>query len=164
MRRSIGGNTIISYDEESYQKCTFAQLSPQMQAAIRAERPQLTSRAAAAGSAGASTSIPAPVTPFNIRPGHYVPVGAACGTTIEMIFFCDGRRAGWIALSPFAPNRMEPTAKARRRGADWVLDAVTGEVLQVKAADRISVGDPNTGVETMRWCPAGEVRASARAR
>ncbi|MGR4889997.1 hypothetical protein ACIPPQ_03125 [Sphingopyxis sp. LARHCG72] len=151
------------FSEETFQKCTFAQLSPRMQAAIRAERPQLAGGIAAADSAGASASIPAPIAPFNIRPGHYVPVGAACGTTSDMIFYYDGRRAGWIDLSPFAANRMEPVASARRRGADWVVDAVTGETLHVQAADKISVGDPNTGVETMRWCPASEVRASAQA-
>lgn len=163
-RLSMSGNTIISYDEDSYQKCGLAQLSPRMQAAIRAERPQLAGEAAAASSAGASASIPAPIAPFNIRPGHYVPVGTACGTTSEMIFYFDGRRAGWIDLSPFAANRMVPVAGTRRRGAGWIVDAVTGETLHVQGADRISVGDPNTGVETMRWCPANEVRASARAR
>lgn len=163
-RLRMSGNMIISYDEDPYQKCAFAQLSPQMQAAIRAERPQLAGGTAAGGSTGASASIPAPIAPFNIRPGHYVPVGAACGTTSHMIFYYDGRRAGWIDLSPFAANRMEPVASARRRGADWVVDAVTGETLHVQAADKISVGDPNTGVETMRWCPATEVRASARTR
>lgn len=163
-RLSMSGNMIISYDEDSYQKCSFAQLSPQMQAAIRAERPQLADGTAAASSAGASASIPAPVAPFNIRPGHYVPVRAACGTTSDMIFYYDGRRAGWIDLSPFAANRMEPVAGARRRGADWVVDAVTGETLRVQAADKIAVGDPNTGVETLRWCSTAEVRASARTR
>lgn len=163
-RLSMSGNTIISYDEDSYQKCTFAQLSPSMQAAIRAERAQLAGGAAAASSAGASASIPAPIAPFSIRPGHYVPVAAACSTANEMIFYYDGRRAGWIDLSPFNANRMEPVAGARRSGRDWVVDAATGETLRVQAADRITVGDPNTGVETMRWCPASEVRASARAR
>lgn len=155
--------------DEAYQKCNFAQLSPQMQATIRAKRPQLADGSGAVGNEGGQTqvaeaSIPAPVAPFNIRPGHYVPVGAACGTTGDMIFYYDGRRAGWIDLSPFAANRMEPVASARRRGADWIVDAVTGEILRVLAADKIAVGDPNTGVETMRWCPAAEVRASARAR
>ncbi|HET6525596.1 hypothetical protein [Sphingopyxis sp.] len=151
------------FSEETFQKCSFAQLSPRMQAAIRAERPQLAGGTAPAGSAGGSASLPVPVAPFNIRPGHYIPVGAACGTTSDMIFYYDGRRAGWIDLSPFAANRMEPVVSARRRGADWVVDAMTGETLHVQAADKITVGDPNTGVETMRWCPANEVRASARA-
>lgn len=155
--------------DETYQKCTFAELSPQMQATIRAERPQLAGRSGAVGNMGGQTqgaaaSSPAPVAPFNIRPGHYVPVRAACGTTSDMIFYYDGRRAGWIDLSPFAANRMEPVASARRRGADWVVDAATGEILHVQAADKITVGDPNTGVETMRWCSAAEVRASARVR
>lgn len=163
-RLRTSGNMIVSYDEDPYQKCTFAQLSPKMQAAIRAERPQLASRAAAASSAGTSTSIPAPVAPFNIRPGHYVSVRAACRTTNETIFYYDGRRAGWIDLSPFTANRMQPVASMRRRGAEWVVDTVTGETLRVQAADKIAVGDPNTGVETMRWCPTSEVRASARPR
>ncbi|WP_152682282.1 hypothetical protein [Sphingopyxis sp. C-1] len=155
--------------EETYQKCGFAQLSPQMQATIRAERPQLADGSGAAGNAGgqapvAPAPVAAPLAPFNIRPGHYVPVRAACGTATEMIFYYDGRRAGWIDLSPFAANRMEPVASARRRGAAWVIDPMTGETLQVQSADRITVGDPNTGAETMRWCPAAEVRASARAR
>lgn len=163
-RLRTSGNMIVSYDEDPYQKCTFAQLSPKMQAAIRAERPQLASGAVAASSAGTTTSIPAPVAPFNIRPGHYVPVRAACGTTNEMILYYDGRRAGWIDLSPFAANRMQPVASMRRRGAEWVVDTVTGETLRVQAADKITVGDPNTGVETMRWCPTSAVRASARPR
>ncbi len=154
--------------DETYQKCAFAQLSTQMQATIRAERPQLAGGSGAVGNTdrqtqGAAASLPAPVAPFNIRPGHFVPVGAACGTTSDMIFYYDGRRAGWIDLSPFAANRMEPVASARRRGAGWILDAVTSETLQVQSADKITVGDPNTGAETMRWCPAAEVRASARA-
>ena len=162
-RLSTSGNTIISYDEDTYQNCALAQLSSQMQAAIRSERPQLAGGTSPADGAGLTASIPAPVAPFNIRPGHYVPVGAACGTTSEMIFYYDGRRAGWIDLSPFAANRMEPVANAQRRGADWVVDAMTGETVQVQAAEEITIGDPNTGVETMRWCPANEVRASARA-
>lgn len=162
-RLSTSGNTIISYDEDTYQNCAFAQLSSQMQAAIRSEHPQLAGGTSPADGAGLTASIPAPVAPFNIRPGHYVPVGAACGTTSEMIFYYDGRRAGWIDLSPFAANRMEPVANAQRRGADWVVDAMTGETVQVQAAEEIAIGDPNTGVETMRWCPANEVRASARA-
>lgn len=155
--------------DETYQKCSFAQLSPQMQATIRAERPQLADGSGAVGNTGGQTPVaaapvPAPAAPFNIRPGHYVPVRAACGTATEMIFYYDGRRAGWIDMLPFAANRMEPVASARRRGAEWVVDAVTGEILHVQAADKITIGDPNTGVETMRWCPAAEVRASARAR
>ncbi|MFC7380488.1 hypothetical protein [Brevundimonas sp. GCM10030266] len=164
VRLVMGGNSITSYDEVPYQKCSFTQLSANMQVAVRSQRPQLAEGTAAASRVGAPASLPPPVAPFSIRPGHYVPVQAACGTTSEMIFYYDGRRAGWIDLSPFNANRMESVASARRRGADWVVDATTGETLHVQGADRITVGDPNTGVETMRWCPAAEVRASARAR
>ncbi len=54
VRLRTGGNMIVSYDEYPYQKFAFAQLSPQMQAAIRAKRPQL------AGSASATAGTAAP--------------------------------------------------------------------------------------------------------
>lgn len=168
VRLSLGGNRIISYDESTYQQCAFSQLSPRMQAAIRSKRPQL-AVGAATGDAVAATrpaaaAAPAPVAPFNIRPGHYVPVAAPCNSTSEMIYYYDGRRRGWIDVSPFNPNHMDPVAGVRRRGADWLTDPDMGETLRVQAPDRIEIGDPNTGTEVMRWCPANAVRASARAR
>lgn len=172
MIRRVGGTLVgigkYTRADESYQKCAFSQLSPRMQAAIRAKRPQL-AVGAATGDAVAATrpaaaAAPAPVAPFNIRPGHYVPVAAPCNSTSEMIYYYDGRRRGWIDNGPFNPNQMDPVAGVRRRGADWLTDPDMGETLRVQAPDRIEIGDPNTGTEVMRWCPANAVRASARAR
>lgn len=57
------------FSEETYQKCVFAQLSPQMQAAIRAERPQLASGPTAAVGAVATAQSSAMYPP--IEKGYY---------------------------------------------------------------------------------------------
>lgn len=158
--RNVGGGVDVS--DTSHSKCEFGQLPKPMQAAIRSVRPQLAGGAAPA--TVVASAMPAPIPPFNIRPGHYVPVAAACGSKMELIFYFDGKRTGWIDAQPFNPNRMNPIASVKRRGAGWVVDAATGETLRVLGADRIAVGDPEFGEETMRWCAAGEVRATARAR
>ncbi|BBB09750.1 hypothetical protein [Sphingopyxis sp. EG6] len=159
--RNVSGG--IDVTDTPYSKCEFGQLPKPMQAAIRSTRPQLAGGGAAPAAVVAS-AMPAPIPPFNIRPGHYVPVAAACASKTELIFYVDGKRAGWIDAQPFNPNRMIPIAGIKRRGATWVTDAATGETLRVLGAERIAVGDPEFGEETLRWCAAGEVRATARAR
>jgi len=160
-----GATSQFMANEATYQTCAFTQLSTEMQAAIRSLRPQLAGDSVfTSGDGAVVSSVPAPVSPFNIRPGHYVPVAALCSTANEMIFYFDGRRAGWIDNTPFNPNRMDSVAGARQSGKSWLLDPTMDETLRVEAPDRITIGDPNTGVETMRWCPASEVRASARTR
>lgn len=150
----------VEVDETTYMLCGFAQLSPRMQAAVRRHWPQLAPGGQAAAAVAAAPA-PAAVPPFNIRPGHYVPVRAPCSSPNEMIFYYDGRRFGWIDMSPFNPARMDPVAGARRTPTGW---SHLGERVRVLAPDRIATSDPDTGDETLRWCPAGEVRASARAR
>ncbi len=156
----IGGRVEVS--ETTYIRCAFDRLSPRMQAAIRQNRPQFVpgGRAAMVPSPVAAP-VPAAVPPFNIRPGHYVPVQAPCSSPGEMIFFYDGRRFGWIDMSPFDPGRMHPVARARRTATGWQY---LEERVRVLAPDRIATSDPNVGDETLRWCPAHEVRAPARPR
>ena len=60
------------FSEETYQKCTFSQLSPQMQATIRAERPQL------AGAATPSLPLAAASIKFPPIPKGYYAVGTSC--------------------------------------------------------------------------------------
>ena len=158
-RSGTGGVNVI---DTPYLKCEFAQLTVAMQSAIRTARPQLAG--AARDTAAAAPGAPTPLAPFNIRPGHYLPVAAACGSGQELILYYDGKRVGWIDMQPFNPNRMNAVAAAKRRGAGWVTDAATGETLRVLGVDRIMVGDAEFGEETLRWCPAAEVRASARPR
>lgn len=158
----LNGSGGVDVNDTPFTKCSFNQLSPQMQTAIRTARPELAEGGAAA--APAAAAIPAPVAPFNIRPGHYAPVAAACGSARELLFYYDGKRAGWIDMQPFNPARMNAVASAKRRGAGWVTDAATGETLRVLAVDRIAVGDPEFGEETLRWCAVSEVRPSARPR
>ena len=163
--RNVSGGVDVT--DTPYSKCEFGQLPKPIQAAIRSARPQLAGRAAPAASsatATAASAIPAPLAPFNIRPGHYLPVAEACASKMELIFYFDGKRTGWIDVQPFNPNRMNPIASVKRRGAGWVTDAATGETLRVLGVDRIAVGDPEFGEETLRWCAATEVRATARAR
>lgn len=154
----VGGRVDVS--DTAYVRCAFDRLSPRMQAAIRRHRPQLAP--GASGVASVSAPVSAVVPPFNIRPGHYLPVQAPCASPSEMIFFYDGRRFGWIDMSPFNPARMDPVAGARRTATGWWQHG--GERVRVLAPDRIATSDPDTGDETLRWCPANEVRASARPR
>lgn len=158
----LNGSGGVDVSDTPFTKCSFSQLSPQMQTAIRTARPELAEGGAAA--APTVAAIPAPVAPFNIRPGHYAPVAAACASTREMLFYYDGKRTGWIDAQPFNPARMNAIASAKRRGAGWITDAATGETLRVLGVDRIAVGDPEFGEDTLRWCPAADVRATARAR
>jgi len=154
----VGGRVDVS--DTIYVRCAFDRLPPRMQAAIRQHHPQLAPGRQAA-SAAAPAGIPAPVAPFNIRPGHYVPVQEPCASPTAMIFYYDGRRLGWIDMQPFNPSRLDPVAGARRTATGWQH---LGERVRVLAPDRIASSDPNTGDETLRWCPAHEVRASARSR
>ncbi len=158
----LNGSGGVDVNDTAFNKCSFGQLSPQMQAAVRTARPELAEGGAAPAPAAAAN--PEPVAPFNIRPGHYAPVAAACGSARELLFYYDGKRAGWIDMQPFNPARMNAVASAKRRGAGWITDATTGETLRVLGIDRIAVGDPEFGEETLRWCPAADVRATARAR
>ncbi|WP_077146548.1 hypothetical protein [Sphingopyxis sp. KK2] len=165
MKRTVSflnGSGGTEVDDGAFTKCNFSQLSPQMQAAIRTARPQLAEGNAAA--APAPAAMPAPVAPFNVRPGHYAPVAAACGSARELLFYYDGKRAGWVDMQPFNPARMNAVASAKRRGAGWITDAATGETLRVLGIERIAVGDPEFGEETLRWCPADQVRQTARPR
>ena len=80
------------FSEETFQKCTFAQLSPQMQAAIRAERPQLAGGATAAAEAGpaqGSAGFPP------IEKGYYA-IGVSCAQAIadggDLLAYLDERR------------------------------------------------------------------------
>lgn len=77
------------FAEETYQKCAFAQLSPQMQATIRAERPQL-----AGGAAASAPSAPAGFLP--IPKGYY-----AVGTTCNRAANADGASDGPANLAHF---------------------------------------------------------------
>jgi hypothetical protein len=158
--RNVSGGVDVT--DTQYSKCEFGGLPKPMQAAIRSQRPQLAGSAAPATAAAAA--VPAPLPPFNIRPGHYVPVAAPCGSNSELIFYFDGKRSGWIDAQPFNANRMNALGAAKRRGAGWVVDAATGETLRVLGVERIAVGDPEFGEETLRWCAAAEMRPSARAR
>ena len=158
--RSGSGGVDVS--DTPYVKCDFAQLPATLQGAIRAARPQLAGASSAAPAA--APGLPPPMAPFNIRPGHYLPVAATCGSSQELILYYDGKRIGWIDMQAFNPNKMNAVAGAKRRGAGWITDAATGETLRVMGPDRIAIGDPEFGEEIMRWCPATEVRASARPR
>ncbi len=158
----LNGSGGVDVSDTAFTQCSFSQLSPPMQAAIRTERPQLAGGSAAA--APAAAAMPASVPPFNIRPGHYAPVAAACGSARELLFYYDGKRTGWIDIQPFNAARMNSIAGAKRRGAGWITDAATGETLRVLGPDRIAIGDPEFGEETLRWCPASDVRATARPR
>lgn len=168
---NIGGR--VDVDDTTHVKCSFTQLSSPMQRAIKTTRPQLAGPAAAAvgtgrvpprSAASSSSTPPAPVAPFSIRPGHYVPVQAQCSVEGWPIFYYDGRRFGWIDASPFNPNHMDPVSHARKSSTGWVIDPPTRTTLRVLAVDRIVTSDPSTGTETMRWCASDQVRASARPR
>lgn len=110
----LNGSGGVDVNDTAFTKCSFSQLSPQMQAEIRTARPELAEGGAAA--APTAAAIPAPVAPFSIRPGHYAPVAAACASTRELLFYYDGKRTGWIDAQPFNANRMNPVAAAKRRG------------------------------------------------
>lgn len=79
--------------EATYQKCSFAQLSQQMQAAIRAERPQLAGDADAASSTAAPAQGGATFPP--IEKGYYA-IGMSCTRAIagggDMLAYLDERR------------------------------------------------------------------------
>lgn len=85
------GKTMSS--EATYQKCSFAQLSQQMQAAIRAERPQLAGGAAAASSAAVPAQGNASFPP--IERGYYA-IGVSCAQAIagggDQLAYLDERR------------------------------------------------------------------------
>ena len=71
------GRTMTS--EATYQKCSFAQLSQQMQAAIRVERPQLAGASIAAGAAAPAQNSAAAFPP--IEKGYYA-IGVSCAQAI----------------------------------------------------------------------------------
>lgn len=93
VRLRMGGNMIISYDEDIYQKCAFVQLSPQMQAAIRAEHPQLASGASTP--AGAAVPAQSNVVFPPIEKGYYA-IGVSCAHAIagggDLLAYLDERR------------------------------------------------------------------------
>lgn len=74
--KRVGGTAIGSgrhlRSDETYQKCAFSQLSPQMQATIRAKRPQL------AGGATPSQPLASAPTKFPPIPKGYYAVGTTC--------------------------------------------------------------------------------------
>ena len=92
-----GGNGImggfVDYSDQPYQKCAFAQLSPQMQTAIRAERPQLASGTTAATDAAGPAQSSAGFPP--IEKGYYA-IGVSCAQAIagggDLLAYLDERR------------------------------------------------------------------------
>lgn len=85
------GRTMSS--EATYQKCSFAQLSQQMQAAIRAERPQLAGGTTATNSAAVPAQSGAAFPP--IEQGYYA-IGVSCAQAIagggDLLAYLDERR------------------------------------------------------------------------
>jgi len=80
------------FSEETFQKCSFAQLSPHMQATIRAERPQLEGGATAhAGATPAQGSAGFPP----LEKGYYA-IGVSCAQAIadggDRLAYLDERR------------------------------------------------------------------------
>lgn len=70
----------MEYDDATYQKCVFPQLSPLMQAAVRQYRPQLASGAAPQASAGAQA--PGTVASLPIEKGYWA-VDMSCAQAIR---------------------------------------------------------------------------------
>ncbi|WP_260583024.1 hypothetical protein [Sphingopyxis sp. PET50] len=154
----IGGRVEVS--ESRFKKCDFAVLPARTQELVRQRAPL--AAPTVAPEAAQPAALPAPVAPFNIRPGHYVPVAAPCSSASEMIFYFDGRRYGWIDLDPFNPNAMDPVSGLKKRGAVW--DTGFGATIRVDGVERVFASDDIAGDESLRWCPASQVRSSARVR
>lgn len=163
VRLRMSGNTIISYDEDSYQKCTFAQLSPQMQAAIRAERPQLAGGATAAARA-TLTQGSAAFPP--IEKGYYA-IGTSCAQAIadggDLLAYLDERRFASFdggqrveGFESLGGNRYRVRATSsnesgRSARADFVI-AVNGR----SSFTNVEYGDRYT------YCPIAQVPRAIR--
>lgn len=158
----MGGLPEVSLERSK--KCGFAQLSPKMQAAVRKFAPKLapTGLSPVTTRVATQAALPAPVAPLNIRPGHYLPQGTACSDGGGMIFYYDGKRSGWIDTMPFNASGMDLVSSLKKKGKVW--DTGYFSTIRVDGVDHFFYADPNTGDENMRWCPASQVRASARPR
>lgn len=163
----VGGR--VDVDDIHYKQCSFAQLSVKMQNLVRQRAPKV----APVGAVAAKPVVPPPAPPtavvapapvglLNIRPGHYLPAGKSCSDTMEMIFYYDGKRYGWIDAGPFNPNHMDPISGLKKKGNIW--DAGYGSTYRVDGVERIYSTDEMMGNQSLRWCPANRVRAAARAR
>ena len=166
----VGGR--VEVDEYISKKCEFAHLPPLMRTAIQRHAPQMVPGATAARPAplppaplpGKAPAIAAPaaIGPLGIRPGHYINPNKGCNQDGGEIFYYDGRRWGWLDLSGYAANRLDPVTGIRKAGNRWNLGY--GEMLRVDAVDRVFIASDTIGNVPLRWCAPGSVRANARAR
>lgn len=115
----------------------------------------------AVASSGADQPGP-PVPPLGIAAGYYAEGEEPCSGN-GMLFYYDGRNYAWIDLSPFQPGLLTPVGQPRRARGALVLE---DGAMTVAGPTRFTWRDINgdIGDTPMRWCPAGEVRASARLR
>lgn len=118
---------------------------------VPAARPALqTTPAAATG----SSTMPAPLAPFNIAPGHYQEVGFACNSYSGVVFYYDGKRWGTWGLTGPRPNAFTSVSKARKTRKGWMLDYAEMVVL---GPGRMRLLDDNTGDTDYRWCPSSQI-------
>lgn len=167
-RLRSGGNRIISYDEEPYQGCTFAQLSPQMQAAIRNQRPQLAGANATATTATRVTFPPIPQGYYaRGRDCRAVLAEAARGEGEDLYLFNQrGLRdfMGWTtvvsAFEPLGGNRHRARARVfdendNPTNADFTIAVTSGSSFTIEAT-------ADAPAERYTHCPDNQVPRGVR--
>ena len=136
----------MQYDDTTYRKCAFTQLSAPMQATVRQYRPSLANGAAAALSGAAATGAPEPSAPAGRIPlavGYYAYVEGSFSTCAKPVitpWYFDGTRF-WEES-----DLTDPQHKYTPEALKW----------EMAGADRFRITYRNRD-ENGRWIPSNSV-------
>jgi hypothetical protein len=158
----------MEYDDTTYRKCAFAQLSPQMQATVRQYRPQLDGGLGTQASAGAQA--PSRVAFPPIEQGYWT-WSASCAQAIrnnELIYIDDKRWSGAdiLRVNDLGGNRYRLYTSFMDEDGPVVepnLENNDKETLTIHSRTRFSgMRDDDTSPTNYIHCPTSQIPASVR--
>lgn len=163
-RGGASGGEMIS--EETYQRCAFAQLSPQMQATIRAERPQLAKTAT--GQADTGSHIQGFVEFPPIEKGYYA-IQMSCAAAVAdpylTLMYIDEKRAS-AGDGSTETLRFKPLGSGRYERSYHTIDPsgksyTDSEVIAVKSRTSFTVEYDGEHI-THTHCPTAQIPRAER--
>lgn len=159
------GGEMIS--EEAYRKCAFAQLSPQMQATIRAERPQLAG--AATGQASTASHIQGSIEFPPMEKGYYA-IQTSCAAAVAdpylTLMYIDEKRQSaadgsteTLGFRSLGHGRYERSYRAVDPSGKSYTDS---QVMAVRSRTSFTVEYDDGEHVTRTYCPTTQIPRAER--
>lgn len=170
-----GATGVYHGRDDSYQKCSFAQLSPQMQAAIRAERPQLAGEGTVQAEV-VSAQNPGPIAFPPIEKGYYA-INMSCAEAVAdpymTLTYIDEKRISSsdghseiLGFEALGGQRYREHSRSRDASGKW---NTSSSVITVKGRTSFSVehsyesfGEKITDVIQHNYCPTTQIPRAER--